>query len=234
MTTLAFVDLETTGLDPNAHETWEVAVIVRGHEIPDYDGVWCWRLRVASLTKASPDSLAISRYYARALPLLEDEGHLARTREADITPRDREAMTADGLVDAVLVSAPQTSGRVPMGPMPRTFAARWIAALLEGAVLIGNNVAFDARFLHVLLHNAGHAAAWQYRVVDVVSLAAGLLRLPLPWRSEDVSRQLGLEPPPGAQRHTAIEDAVWAMRMYDAVLAPETARPVTEAGAVSA
>lgn len=29
MTVLAFVDTETTGLDPDRHEIWEVALIVR-------------------------------------------------------------------------------------------------------------------------------------------------------------------------------------------------------------
>lgn len=38
-----------------------------------------------------------------------------------------------------------------------------------------------------------------------------------PWRSDDLSRACGVEPPSEEDRHTALGDARWAMRWYDAM-----------------
>lgn len=68
MTALAFVDTETTGLDPDRHEVWEVALRLR--VLPDEDGkapadvVRQWFLPV-DLGKADPVALTIGRYYDR-------------------------------------------------------------------------------------------------------------------------------------------------------------------------
>jgi hypothetical protein len=39
-----------------------------------------------------------------------------------------------------------------------------------------------------------------------------------PWRSEELSRAVGVDPPEAAERHTALGDARWAMRLYDVVM----------------
>lgn len=38
-----------------------------------------------------------------------------------------------------------------------------------------------------------------------------------PWRSDDLSRTCGVEPPSDDERHTALGDARWALRWYDAM-----------------
>lgn len=43
MTTLAFIDTETTGLDPVRHEIWEVGMILRGD---DWRREYVWQLPV--------------------------------------------------------------------------------------------------------------------------------------------------------------------------------------------
>lgn len=40
----------------------------------------------------------------------------------------------------------------------------------------------------------------------------------LPWRSDELSRLIGVEPPGEAERHTALGDARWAARAWDAVM----------------
>lgn len=44
---------------------------------------------------------------------------------------------------------------------------------------------------------------------------------PLPWKSDNVSRVCGVEPPSEQERHTAMGDALWAMRLYDRISGAE-------------
>ncbi|HTE66667.1 MAG TPA: hypothetical protein VK736_10485, partial [Candidatus Binatia bacterium] len=77
--------------------------------------------------------------------------------------------------------------------------------------------------------------AWHYHLIDVEALAVGWLSglrsettlatgayagfVPsLPWDSDDLSRACGVEPASEAERHTALGDARWAMRLYDAIV----------------
>lgn len=54
---IAIVDIETSGLDPERHEIWEVALIVDDHE---YE----WMVQ-PSLKTAEPMALRVNRYYQR-------------------------------------------------------------------------------------------------------------------------------------------------------------------------
>mgnify|MGYP001572383750 CR=1 FL=1 len=64
MSNLAFVDTETTGLDPDRHEIWEVGLIVDDQE---YE----WQLPV-DLGRADAIALKIGRYYERNLEVTAD------------------------------------------------------------------------------------------------------------------------------------------------------------------
>lgn len=57
---VAYVDIETTGLDPIRHDIWEIGLIVDGQE---YE----WQLPV-SVGKADSAALRINRYYERVKP----------------------------------------------------------------------------------------------------------------------------------------------------------------------
>lgn len=62
MTTLAFCDVETTGLDPERHEIYEIGLILR-----DDDGIECsyrWWLPV-DLSRADVIALNVGRYHDR-------------------------------------------------------------------------------------------------------------------------------------------------------------------------
>jgi DNA polymerase III epsilon subunit-like protein len=58
---LAFVDTETTGLDPFLHDAWEIAVIFREG---DLDTEHVFRIE-PDLTNADPKALEINRYHER-------------------------------------------------------------------------------------------------------------------------------------------------------------------------
>lgn len=62
MTNLAFVDTETTGLDPDRHEIWEVALILRDTEGVEVERQW--QLRV-DLGLADPFALNIGQFHER-------------------------------------------------------------------------------------------------------------------------------------------------------------------------
>jgi len=47
--------------------------------------------------------------------------------------------------------------------------------------------------------------------------AADFVAKGLPWDSDDLTAALGLDPVPEDERHTALGDARWVMRIYDAV-----------------
>ncbi len=61
MTTLAFIDTETSGLDPDRHEIWEVGLILRSGEMETSHH---WFLPI-DLGRADVDALQIGRYYER-------------------------------------------------------------------------------------------------------------------------------------------------------------------------
>lgn len=59
---LAIIDLETTGLNPVMHETWELALIAcDGAQVTSE---WVWQFAV-DLRTADPDALTIGRFWAR-------------------------------------------------------------------------------------------------------------------------------------------------------------------------
>ena len=93
--------------------------------------------------------------------------------------------------------------------------AEAVARLTAGAVVVGNNPAFDRRFLDRLLQSQGVTPTWHYQLDDVEARAAQHLNAgPPPWRSEDLSRGLGVDPS-DFDRHSAAGDARWSLRQYE-------------------
>lgn len=98
---------------------------------------------------------------------------------------------------------------------PEDVAAE-LATLTAGTHLVACNPAFDAVFLERFLRRNGLAPAWDYHLVDVEAALASRLEQEPPWRSDDLAKAVGIEPPTGAQRHTALADARMAKAMYEA------------------
>ncbi len=200
MTTLVFLDTETTGLDPDRHELWEIGCIVAGHRVGDYNGEWWWQLQ-PNLATADPTGLRIGRYY------------------------EREQLWRATPAPAVVLASPQWNQEKRSQPYPSERAslgdiAQRLARILDGAHLVGAVPSFDAAFLAPFLRRHGQAPCWYYHLVDVEALAAGHVGAEPSWDSQELSRAVGVDPDE-IQHHTALGDARWAEAIYDAVMGGE-------------
>ena len=196
---VVFVDVETTGLHPDRHEIWEVALILPpGDERPADspatrirladDGGWevTWQLPIEE-AKADPFALNLSGYWDRRAAVRMSPGPFAR-------------MFRD------LVGTRHIVGAVP------SFDEERLRRLLEaqGVLHRWHYHPIDVEALAAgYLHGYGLASA------EVV----GGSHVPpaIPWRSEDLSRAVGVDPS-DFDRHTALGDARWAKAIYQAVL----------------
>lgn len=195
---LCFIDTETTGVHPD-RKVWEVAMIRRDEGRPDREVSFFVDV---DLSGADPFGLAVGRFYERH-------------------PAGRWVAGLGGPIE-------MPSGSDVGGHLAAYFAARTIAKLTHGAHLVGAVPNFDAETLAPLLREYGLIPSWHYHLIDVEALAIGYLSgsdLPesrrlartLPWKSDEISRTCGVEPAAAEERHTALGDARWAMRLYDAI-----------------
>lgn len=106
--------------------------------------------------------------------------------------------------------------------------------LTAGRHLCGAVVSFDEERLRRLAWQWDRTPKWHYHLIDVEALAVGYLAalhrppahpltdggavLGLPWKSDDLTAAIGLEPPSDEDRHTALGDARWAKRIYERVI----------------
>ena len=233
MPTVVGLDLETTGLEPERHEIWEIGAIVRDHRVDAWNGEWRWLIR-PNLRTADAGALRVGRFYER-FPL---EIGTARLMESPLGGDAKRLLTRDQV-------------------------AADVAPLLDGAHLVGAVPAFDAAFLSKFLRAYGQAPTWHHHLIDVEALTVGYLagkragfsegkeffvrthkmaekeigggpancfvmeaieetteypyQIALPWRSDDLSTAVEVEPAPEHERHTALGDARWALRIYDAI-----------------
>lgn len=102
-------------------------------------------------------------------------------------------------------------------------AAQLVNEATAGAHVIGAVPNFDTERLARLLKRAGIKPSWHYHLVDVENLVVGYLAakgelLQPPWKSDDLSRAVGVDPE-RFQRHTAMGDVLWTEAQYDAVMA---------------
>ena len=193
VTKLLFLDTETTGLNLDRCEIWEIGAIART-EAGDVE--YCWQIR-PTLVDAEPNGLRIGRYYER----LHDDLHGAKpgTARRIVHPR---GIPGDG----------QTYAHVSAGEVTAE-----LSRLLDGAYLVGAVPWFDERFLQRFLRDNGQAATNHYHLVDCETLAAGRLGVAPPWDFDYLLAAFGLEYDE-ADRHTALGDARMARDLYDAVL----------------
>lgn len=103
----------------------------------------------------------------------------------------------------------------------RLVAAVKIQEFTLGAHLVGVNPAFDEEKLAALLRGLKVEPKWNYHKGDVSNIAVGYLAgrgkvmLP-PWKSDVLSRELGVDPDQ-FERHTALGDVLWAEAQWDAM-----------------
>lgn len=197
-TPVVFLDTEATGVHAG-RQVWEIAMIRRQ---PGALRETTFMVDV-DLSAADLFGLDVGRFYER---------HPGGRYLAGLT-----AGVAEGATES------------------RADAARMVARWTHKAVIVGAVPNFDTEMLAALLREHHLVPAWHYQPVDVETLAVGYLngiveevgRLPSgvelddlapPWDTDKISRALGVEPTPDEERHTALGDARWAMRVYDAVM----------------
>lgn len=179
---VAFIDTETTGLDPVKHRIWEIAII-----LPDGPeaGEHCWQVRV-------PPGYDV------------DQWVLDNTRFSQDYNRD----TAETVTETVLRFTELLNGRHLVGAVPSFDEERMRGMLVDF---------FYPQPIHL---------PWHYHLIDVEALAVGWLAargetVELPWDSDELSRLVGVIPPEGDDRHTALADARWAKAIYDRIVGGE-------------
>lgn len=226
MTILRFLDTETTSLRPD-RRVWEVGMI-RRNQATEAECRFFVDVGGVDLPGADLASLDVGRFWSRhpqAIRMIQGRSPFAWQEVETVwsLARDRDCWDVpDGAV---------------LDPCD---AAVVVAAWTHRAHIVGSVPGFDAEVLAALLRDDALTPTWHYHLIDVDTLAVGWLArrlvadaeaaavtipakarawdLAQPWTSDDLSRALGVEPPSEAERHTALGDARWAMRVYDAVM----------------
>jgi len=180
MPNLIYLDIETTGLDPDLHDVWEIGLIT------DTGAEYCWQI-CPDMTHADPKALEVGGYYQR---------HFSITGQYPFVP------TTTGIV----VDTTQTTSSENVTPDTIESLSRYLARLLAGTVVVGNNPAFDKDFLSRLLRRNNQVWTAHHRPWDGIAMAAGASRRSPGSSSTDIFRAWGINP--GAyDRHTALGDA---------------------------
>jgi hypothetical protein len=196
---IVFVDTETTALGPLARP-WEIAVIRRVEGVEtEFVGQITYTLE--TLPKGtSTEALRIGGWLHRGAPNTKYVGHRGET---DFRWADERAAALD---------------------LKRYFQ--------DGPVVVGVGPHFDAEILAGLFGRTEVGASWHYALVDLKAATWGYLHgqdalnglsgvpheaLQLPMSSEALSRAIDVEPPAEDERHTALGDARWARRWFDAL-----------------
>jgi hypothetical protein len=104
-------------------------------------------------------------------------------------------------------------------------AAEVVRNATSKAHVIGAVPSFDTTRLWKLLEHASpgfSSEPWHYHLVDVENMVVGYLAskgqvLQPPWKSDELSRAVGVDPEQ-FDRHTAMGDVLWVKAQYDAVM----------------
>lgn len=187
--TLAFVDTETTGLDPDLHQIWEVGLIVDDQERR-------WFLSV-DLGRADSFALKVGQFHDR-----HPDGHdFTFTVAGSGYVHDRRTFARE--------FAKLTYGRHLVGAVV-SFDAERLSKLLKA------NGACPEWHYH-LVDVEALAAGWLLGQSHDSGEATDLHVAVPPWNSNELSLAVGVDPA-NFDRHTALGDARWAKAIYDIVI----------------
>lgn len=161
---VVFVDTETTGLDPDRHVLWEVALIYRETDRPM---VFQRELSAEEFAEADPGALMINRYYERL-----SDAHVIRE--------------SDGVMAKMIAHALAGATLAGIGPW---FDARFLQNFLRrnGQALVVDHRLVDCKTLAVgALLNDGAARSAEERE------ARDRLQEP-PFETRDLATALGVD-----------------------------------------
>ena len=136
---------------------------------------------------------------------------------ADLFIRDVDLSTADPMslrIGHFYERHPQwkSINMEATGTVTAAQAARRLARDLDGAILAGNVINFDAGHLDKFMRANGSAPTWDHHLLEVESYCAAALGQTHPTKGLKLSEDLGVEPP--TDEHTALGDAEWSYRMW--------------------
>jgi DNA polymerase III epsilon subunit-like protein len=199
---VCFVDTETTGLDPDRHEIWEVGLI-----LPD-DSEHRWFLAV-DLGQADPFALKIGGFHDR-----HPQGHNVTGGEITMSvlfARQFARLTRGLHLAGAVVSFDEERLRKFLranGACPE-----WHYHLVDVEALVAGWIAGQQAAVSEISNLTGEPVLSDF---ECWTVAEGIGGEP-PWKSDDLSRAVGVEPD-RFERHTALGDARWAKAIYDAVM----------------
>lgn len=220
MTTLAFVDIETTSLarpfSATPGEVWEVGLIVRGeNDLGTFESEHSWLLPV-TLEHADPVSLDIGRFNER-----HPQGD-RYTGTATVTP----------LLEFVAEFGDLLTGAHLVGNVVSFDEERLAAIFLDHGVVGGmpwHYHLIDVEALAVGYLRGMHDVVIEYGIPTAEAdsygasvVTAAVMHAQPRWDSEALSAALGVVVPDDSDRHTALGDARWAKAIYDAVMGTTT------------
>lgn len=203
MSRVVALDTETTGLDPDTEDVFEVATVDLHTGVETELHI---RPRTAVVERMHPKAAEVNCYHER-------------TAADDWVWDDEEA--------ALHVIAKALDGAHILGAVP-DFDTRHLTSLY---CRFGVE---PPRWHYHLIDVEAMAVGWlegQRQAAAEVTTVTGEAALlgtrawavaegptfDLPWRSDDLSRACGVDPPAENERHTALGDARWAARWYRAL-----------------
>lgn len=198
---VAFVDCETTGLDPDRHGIWEIAVIVDGTEI-----VWQQALSERQLEQADPVALEMTGFRDRYTP-------------GDATTPSQSIRRLISLIE----------GRHMIGACP-WFDSERLHRIVLGDIrgVLRRDLPWHYHLIDVenlaVGYLAGRASTFDEYGLDM-RRELGIDRFDtavLPWKSRELSNALGIDFDDFQPAHTALADARWAKAMYDKMMGDPT------------
>ena len=190
MSGVCFVDVETTGLDPEWNPIWQVAVI-----IDDVEHLWHVQVPDGIVVVEENEDPPHQRPWVSRW-VLDNTGYLSRSTEG-LTP-----------FASIERFAELTAGRHLVGAVP-SFDEERMRRLYRLHI---DEAAVDFPWHYHLIDVEAMAVGYlcaRHRSIP-----------PLPWDSNALSRALGVTPYEGEHRHSALWDARWARALYLKMVGP--------------
>ena len=225
---IVFIDTETTGLHAD-RRSWEIAMI-RRPALPGHPDNLTIVIEDVDLSNADLIALKIGRFHERHVRADELVGRGKTMPKGSILTSEAAAARTVEL---------WTRGAHIVGAVPN-FDTETLAAMLRRHGLcpawhyhLIDVEALAFGWLHgVAAHGHSSVAcadspvdcvAWSHMVEFGMAEDDGPDITSLPWKSDSLSRACGVEPPSEEERHTAMGDACWAMRLYDRIIGSDVA-----------